>query len=490
MQLAFSSGALTGANTASITVNQVLRQLAVITQPSGGATGTAFGSQPAIELLDAAGLRIATATSSVVATIASGTAGTLGGTTTKAAVAGVATFTNLSVTGSGSYTLAFSSGTVSANSSAFTITNVAPATLAITTQPSTVESGALFSPVVTVEVRDGLGNRVSSNSTPVTVAFFSGTGTLTGTTTVTAVNGIATFSDLRVGSASGSVRLAFSAGGLTGATSNTFTVTQVVRQLGIVTQPSGGISGAAFATQPKVELRDLAGINVATATGTVTVSIASGTGGALVGSASAVASAGVATFTGLGMTGNGGYTMNFAMTGVASVVSSNFSITSAGATNLAITTQPTTVESGALMSPAIVVQVRDASSNVVATSSAPVTVTFATGAGQLIGTTTVNAVNGVATFANLKVGSASGTVKLSFNSGTLAGATSGNITVTQVVRGVVISTQPGGATTGLVFTQQPVLELQDAAGIKVASGLRANSFDVHCSATRPVMRLT
>src|SRR5262249_29251429 len=83
--------------------------LAIVTQPSASATsGIAFAHQPGVQLRDVSKHDVNEAGVIVVATIASG-GGTLGGATTAVTdTSGVASFTNLSITGPGSYTLRFS----------------------------------------------------------------------------------------------------------------------------------------------------------------------------------------------------------------------------------------------------------------------------------------------------------------------------------------------------------------------------------------------
>src|SRR5262249_26038876 len=73
------------------------------------------------------------------------------------------------------------------------------------------------------------------------------------------------------------------------------------------------------------------------------------------------------------------------------------------ATQLAFTVQPTDAPAGAGVSPAIQVEVRDASSNLVRDARTAVTVAIATNpsSGTLAGTRTVNAVGGIATFSGL-----------------------------------------------------------------------------------------
>ena len=80
--------------------------VAVTTQPVGNTSGSALATQPVVRIVDAAGNTITTSTASVTVT-ASG--GTLGGTTTVSAVAGIATFTNLTHTTAGTNTLTFAS---------------------------------------------------------------------------------------------------------------------------------------------------------------------------------------------------------------------------------------------------------------------------------------------------------------------------------------------------------------------------------------------
>ncbi len=90
-------------------------RLAITTQPSSSAqSGVALADQPVVQLQDADGNNQAQRGVDVTASIASGT-GTLGGTVTHATGAnGVATFTDLAITGAaGAYTLRFTAaGTV------------------------------------------------------------------------------------------------------------------------------------------------------------------------------------------------------------------------------------------------------------------------------------------------------------------------------------------------------------------------------------------
>jgi hypothetical protein len=106
--LTFTPTSLTAATSSSFALSVGAATKAMITtQPSGAVDGVTFTTQPVIRITDAGGNTVTSSTQSVVASIASGSGGTLSGTTTVSAVNGVATFTNLKISGSGSYTISF-----------------------------------------------------------------------------------------------------------------------------------------------------------------------------------------------------------------------------------------------------------------------------------------------------------------------------------------------------------------------------------------------
>jgi hypothetical protein len=471
--LSFTASGLTSATSSTVTVTQTATQLAITTQPAGASSGTVFGTQPVVEIRDVSGTKVAASTVAVTAAIASG-GGTLAGTTTVNAVGGVATFSDLKINGAvGNYTLIFtSSGLTSATSVIFAVTQV-PTQLALVTAPSAaVASGVAFPTQPVVEVRDVGGTKVAGSTVNVTAAIASGTATLGGTTTVAAVNGTASFSNLKLTGATGNVTLTFTSSGLTAATSGTIALTQTASQLVLTTQPAGAVSGAAFTTQPVVEIRDPGNLLVANSTVAVTAAVATGTG-TLVGTTTVNAVNGVATFTNLQINGSGAHTLSFTATGLTAATSSTVTVTQA-ATQLAITTQPSaSASSGTVFATQPVVEIRDGSGTKVAGATNAVTAAIASGTGTLAGTTTVNAVNGVATFTNLKI-NGSGAHTLSFTATGLTSATSSTVTVTQTATQLAITTQPSAnASSGSVFGTQPVVEIRDGSGTKVAGATNA-----------------
>jgi hypothetical protein len=157
-----------------------------------------------------------------------GTAGaTLAGTRTVAATAGVAVFSTLSIDLAGiGYTLtASASGLTPAVSGSFNITPAAAAALFFTVQPTTTTAGATITPAVQVTARDAFGNTATGFTGMVTIAIGTNPsgGVLSGTATVNASAGIASFSTLSISLAGTGYTLTANAS-VTGATSTAFNI--------------------------------------------------------------------------------------------------------------------------------------------------------------------------------------------------------------------------------------------------------------------------
>jgi len=167
------------------------------TQPSGAVSGAAFTTQPVVRVTDVDGNTNTSFTGNVVASIATGT-GTLGGTTTVAAVSGVATFTNLVITGTtGNFTLRFTPASLTAvDSSSFALeAPPAAAKIAITRAAVGTQRRAAFTTQPQVTIQFANNETVTASSAVVTASISSG-GTLVGTTTATASSGVATLAIL------------------------------------------------------------------------------------------------------------------------------------------------------------------------------------------------------------------------------------------------------------------------------------------------------
>ncbi len=218
------SGSVTSAGVTVTVSAGAAAQLAVVTQPAGAAAGAPFATPPVVQVQDAAGNAVVGSTAAITAAVASG-GGTLGGPTTVTAVAGVATFSGLSIAGLvGARTLTFTAaGLAAATSAAFPLDAGPAAQLAMRTQPVAGTAYAPFLTPAAVELRDAFGN-VAASTAAVTATLASGGGTLGGATTVNASAGVATFTSLTVNGAAGARTLTFTAGTLGAVTSASFSV--------------------------------------------------------------------------------------------------------------------------------------------------------------------------------------------------------------------------------------------------------------------------
>jgi hypothetical protein len=133
----------------------------------------------------------------------------------------------------------------------FANVNVAAAAatkLAYSVQPSSTTAGATISPAVKVVILDAFNNVVTTSSANVglVIANNPSAGTLSGTTPVAAVNGVATFSDLSINKAGTGYTLTASSGGLTSVTSNGFNIGAGAATHFTVVGPASTTAGTAF----------------------------------------------------------------------------------------------------------------------------------------------------------------------------------------------------------------------------------------------------
>lgn len=333
--LTASSSGLTGDTSSAFDITLgTAGKLAFLQHPTAAASTLGIGPDITVQIQDAGGNPVSGSTSSV--TLAIGTnpgAGTLAGTATVNAVAGVATFPGLSIDKIGTgYTLtASSSGLTGATSSAFNITLGAANKLAFLQQPTTAVSTASIAPAITVQIQDAGGNVVTGSTAAVTLAIGTnpGSGTLSGSVTVDAVAGVATLTGLSIDQIGTGYTLVASSGALTGVTSSAFNITLgTAHKLVFLQQPTTAASTASIAPAISVQIQD-AGGNVATGSAAaVTLTISANPGsGTLSGTVTINAVAGVATFAGLSIDASGtGYTLAATSAGLIGVTSSPFDI--------------------------------------------------------------------------------------------------------------------------------------------------------------------
>jgi uncharacterized repeat protein (TIGR01451 family) len=456
-------------------------QLTFLQQPTNAVSQTAIAPEVTVQIQDAFGNLTA---STVNVTLAIGTnpgGGTLSGTPTAAAVAGVATFSNLSIDKAGTgYTLAASSDSLTgATSSTFDITAGTATQLAFSQQPGNTVAGAVISPAVTVSILDAAGNLTSSTAN-VTLAIGTNpnSGTLSGTPTVAAVDGVATFSNLSIDKAGTGYTLAASSDSLTGATSSAFDITAAApAKLAFLQQPGNTVAGVAISPAMTVQILD-AFDNLTSSTANVTLAIGSNpNSGTLSGTPTVAAVAGVATFSDLSIDKAGtGYTLAASSDSLTGATSSTFDITAAAPSKLAFLPQPGNTVAGVAISPAMTVQILDAFDNLTS-STANVTLAIGTNpnSGTLSGTPTVAAVDGVATFSDLSIDKAGAGYTLAASSDSLTGATSSTFDIT------------AAAPAKLAFLQQPS---NTVAGVAISPAVTVqilDEFDNPTSSTAEVI---
>lgn len=302
--------------TVTVTVGAAAK-LGISTAAAGSSSGVAFTTQPVLLIQDSGGNTV-TGSSAVVTASTTGAATTVG-TATATASSGVATFSSLGITASaGTYALLFTSGSLTGATQSIAVAGTAAA-LSIVTQPAGPISGAPFNTQPAIAIVDASGNRVTSSAATVTAAVSPGA-TLVGTITATAVNGLATFTNLGVaGTVGSSYTLTFSSSGLTAISTNVTPTVGPAAKLGISVTAAGATSGAPLTTQPKISTLDAGGNFATLTTATITATVSSGA--TLTGSTSVavVCCTAIATFTNLGVTGPAGtYTITYSSPGLTS----------------------------------------------------------------------------------------------------------------------------------------------------------------------------
>lgn len=410
--------------------------LAFVARPSDTAAGTAISPAVQVALEDSSGNILSSVTAIVTVTLTG--SGTLSGTTSVATAGGIANFGTLSIdrVQTGATLVASATGFTGATSQPFNIVPGPASRLVFSAQPSTAVSNATLSPAIRVSVQDAFGNVVTGDTRTVSLALGNnpGFGTLSGTTSVAASAGLATFSDLSLDRTGSGYTLVASASGVSSAVSAGFDITPgpatwVVFEGQL---PPFVTAGAAFRAQAAIV--DPAGNVVTSATDAITLSLSGGTAGAVLsGTLTTAAVGGRASFTNLSVDkAGGGYRLSTSAAGLLSTTSSSFSVLSGPPAKLAFTRQPVDSAAGTILPP-VQVAIQDSLGNPTS-STAQVRVFLSSNpaGGTLSGSTVVGAVSGTATFSNLSVNLAGGyqlgAVEQA-DGGSLAGATSAPFTV-------------------------------------------------------------
>lgn len=477
--LVASAATYTGASSAAIEiVPAAAATLQFGQQPGGAVAGDAIAPTPTVEIRDAYGNLVTGSTATVTVSLATHpSAGTLGGTASVDAVAGVATFPDLWIdrVGTGYQLAAASAGLGGITSDAFDVSHAVADHLAFVQQPSDVVAGDPLTPALSVEVLDRFENRATGYVGNVSLAIGVNptASALTGATAATVIFGVATFADVSVQVAGVGYALTAASGALGGAVSTTFDVLPgPVTLLVFAAQPGGSFAGAPIAGAPAVLFVDAYGNRQPDATGAVTIALGANPGGDTpTGTLTVNAVAGAATFTDLVLQrAADGYTL-VATAGALAAQSAAFDVHAAAPAALQFVTAPASTPAGAPLAPPPAVRVRDAYGNTVTTSSATVTLALGSNpsSGTLSGTTAVAATNGVATFPALAIDRVGAGYSLAATSAGVTPADSGAFDVgAGSPATVVFLTQPTDLVAGATLPALTV-EIRDAWGNRTSA---------------------
>ncbi|MFP2932499.1 beta strand repeat-containing protein, partial [Pyxidicoccus sp. 3LG] len=429
--LSATFGSVPAVTSSAFNVAAPVASLAFVNAPGNVTAGVAFNPVVTVELRDAAGNRTAASATVTLRLGNNPTGASLVGTTTVAAVDGLAAFPGLLMQRAGTgYTVEAVSGSVPVlTSGAFNVSPAAFDHLSVATQPlETVVAGESVGSI-RVEARDAFENLVPS-FTPALRAGVdydlnpNGASVVAGTRQVTPVGGVATFTGLALDKV-GATQIVFVSN-----TSPFFLV--YTRPINVIPAAAAALAfqrvpqqaqaGSALGPAVQVAVTDRFG-NPTSGSGDVTLSLAANPGGdTLRGTLTATVTNGVATFADLVLQKAAqGYTLKASRTGMTPVTSNPFTVVGAEPTRVAFTVHPRSTPNGLPLNE-VAVHLVDAFGNTAA-SNASVTLALGNANGAVLGgTVTVAAVDGVARFADLTVDQRGEDYTLEASSGSLTGA--------------------------------------------------------------------
>ncbi len=277
--------------------------------------------------------------------------------------------------------------------------------LTVISEPaSQITAGSPFGLRVAIESSGGSVDTIAQGSISLSIASGPAGAGLSGSTSATIVNGVATFSGLVLTTAGANYTLAASTSGASPATTSEFSVAPAAPyRLAIVSSPATATAGSAFTVRAAIE--DQYGNEVTGNTESISLVIASGPSNAVLGgTTSAQAASGIATFSGLLLTqAADGYTLEAVASGLASAYTGTFSVNPGAAYRLAMASSPSNVIAGGTFGLSVFVE--DQYGNQVTTSGISISLGLASGPANETAAVSTAAVDeaGVASFSNLNL---------------------------------------------------------------------------------------
>ena len=372
----------------------------------------------------------------------------------------------------GIQTVTASAGSLPSVSFSATAVATVATKLVVTAGPTAGSVLSAGSPIsVVVAARDVADDLVTGYNGSVSLALSSivPTATIVGTTTANAVNGVATFSNLKINAPGIGYVITASASGLTPAPTAAFSIVTGPAASMVLLTGGGQTAAAGTALAPiTVVLTDAAG-NAKTGD-SVTFSVTAGGGSVTPGGVRADASGRATTIWTLGPLG-GTQTLSAAAIGVQSL---SVNATATNTTNVwVITQQPAASHrAGATVTPPLLAEFRTPAGALVTTFTGTATLALGAnpGSATLGGTASVAAVAGVATFASYTLNKVGTGYTLTVSSSGATSATSSAFDVT-AASAATLALVSGNGQTGAFSTAlaQPIVaNVQDAFGNPVA----------------------
>jgi hypothetical protein len=478
-QLWASDGTARGAASSTFTINpSAASQMVFRSVPTTGTAGVALAPAVKVAVEDAFGNIETGDTSMLTLGIATGPGTfTSGSTLSAAAVGGIATFNNLTLNTSGTYTLNSADGLLAVPTSGAIAVKAAAAThLALLQTAGTGTAGTALAPAVKVGVEDKFGNLVTTSST---VTFSLNTGTFSNgvkTAAVGTVGGIATFSSLIINTA-GSYTFNATDGALTGVSFSATINPGAASKLVFQQAPASGTAGVVLSPAVVVAVEDKQGNLISSdSSSSMTLTLSTGTFANGSKTVTTTVTGGRATFSGPGLdliiNKSGSYKLTASDGTLTAATSGNIAVGAAAATKLAFQSIPVTGTAGVVIATAVKVAVEDVYGNVVTGDASTINLAIATGPGNFTSGSTLSlaAVNGIATFSNLVLNT-SGKYTLNAINGSLTVPTSGTFTIVPAAASKVVfqSEPPASGMAGVALSPAITVAVEDQFGNLVTS---------------------
>ena len=382
-------------------------KLTVIRRSSGTAAGAAFTTQPQIAIQDAAGNTLISETRTVLATVSRGAS--LVGTRTVQTVNGIATLPSdfgISGTAGTTYTVTYSTENLDTASETVTVTTGAPYSVTVLRDAAGAKSGAPFITQPIAALTDRGDNVVTGDNSSVITATISLNGTQVASGQATVSSGVATFGESFgfSGIAGTTYTIVFTSTSASLGDSQTIIVDPgLARTAHLTTQSQGTTSGELFTTQPVVTLKDAQG-NVVTNDNSTVVTVYPQNGLLLTGNRSFQVTNGIASFSGLRMSGPSGGSFTLTYSAPGTTADSQTVVVSVGP---AYTVQRATAADGAKIGTKFaqqpVYRIVDSFGNLRSSDSSTVLTASVIGCSTCMSGETATARGGIVAFSNLTI---------------------------------------------------------------------------------------